>query len=60
MTQWLMVMEFVRGETFRRAGRIGIGPLAPPQAAHLCMQALDALAHAHAAASCTATSSPLT
>ena len=42
----LMVMEFVRGETFHDlADRLG--PLAPPQAAHLCMQVLDALGHAH-------------
>jgi serine/threonine-protein kinase len=42
----LMVMEFVRGETFHDlADRLG--PLAPPQAAHLSMQVLDALGHAH-------------
>jgi serine/threonine-protein kinase len=44
----LMVMEFVRGETFHDlADRLG--PLAPPQAVHLCTQVLDALAHAHRA-----------
>jgi serine/threonine-protein kinase len=44
----VMVMEFVRGETFHDlADRLG--PLAPPQAAHLCMQVLDALGHAHRA-----------
>ncbi len=42
----LMVMEFVRGETFHDLSD-RIGPLAPPQAAHLCMQVLDALGHAH-------------
>jgi eukaryotic-like serine/threonine-protein kinase len=42
----LMVMEFVRGETFHDVSD-RLGPLAPPQAAHLCMQVLDALAHAH-------------
>jgi len=44
----LMVMEFVRGETFHDLSD-RLGPLAPPQAAHLCMQVLDALAHAHRA-----------
>ena len=42
----LMVMEFVRGETFHDLSD-RLGPLAPPQAAHLCMQVLDALGHAH-------------
>ena len=42
----LMVMEFVRGETFHELSD-RLGPLAPPQAAHLCMQVLDALGHAH-------------
>ena len=42
----LMVMEFVRGETFHGLSD-RLGPLAPPQAAHLCMQVLDALGHAH-------------
>ena len=44
----LMVMEFVRGETFHDLSE-RLGPIAPPQAAHLCMQVLDALAHAHRA-----------
>ena len=44
----LMVMEFVRGETFHDFSD-RMGPIAPPQAAHLCMQVLDALAHAHRA-----------
>jgi serine/threonine-protein kinase len=44
--QWLMVMEFVRGETLERmAERLGF--LSPQRAAELCMQALAALAHAH-------------
>jgi serine/threonine protein kinase len=42
----LMVMEFVRGETFHDLSD-RLGPLAPPQAAHLCMQVLEALGHAH-------------
>jgi serine/threonine protein kinase len=42
----LMVMEFVRGETVHDLSD-RLGPLAPPQAAHLCMQVLDALGHAH-------------
>jgi eukaryotic-like serine/threonine-protein kinase len=42
----LMVMEFVRGETFHDLSD-RLGPVAPPQAAHLCMQVLDALGHAH-------------
>jgi eukaryotic-like serine/threonine-protein kinase len=44
----LMVMEFVRGETFHDLSD-RLGPLGPPQAAHLCMQVLDALGHAHRA-----------
>jgi len=44
----LMVMEFVRGETFHDLSD-RLGPIAPPQAAHLCMQVLDALGHAHRA-----------
>jgi serine/threonine protein kinase len=44
----LMVMEFVRGETFHDLSD-RLGPLAPPQAAHLCMQVLEALGHAHRA-----------
>ena len=44
--QWLMVMEFVRGETFE-ALLARKGPLAANESAELCMQTLDALAHAH-------------
>src|SRR5262245_50535739 len=44
--QLLMVMEFVRGETVHDFAE-RVGPLAPPQAAHLAMQVLDALSHAH-------------
>ena len=44
----LMVMEYVRGETFHDLSD-RVGPLAPPQAVHLCAQVLDALAHAHRA-----------
>jgi serine/threonine-protein kinase len=44
--QWLMVMEFVRGETLE-ALVTRRGPLPPPEAVDLCMQALAALAHAH-------------
>ena len=44
----LMVMEFVRGETFHDVSE-RLGQLAPPQAAQLCVQVLDALAHAHRA-----------
>jgi serine/threonine-protein kinase len=44
----LMVMEYVRGETFHDVSE-RLGPLAPPQAAYLCVQVLDALAHAHRA-----------
>lgn len=44
--QWLMVMEFVRGETIERmAGRLGTLP--PARAADICIQVLEALAHAH-------------
>jgi serine/threonine-protein kinase len=42
----LMVMEYVRGETFHDLSD-RLGSIAPPQAAHLCMQVLDALGHAH-------------
>ncbi len=42
----LMVMEFVRGETFHELSD-RLGPLAPPQAAYLCTLVLDALGHAH-------------
>ena len=44
--QWLMVMEFLRGETLD-ALITRKGPLDPPEAARLCMQALNALSHAH-------------
>jgi eukaryotic-like serine/threonine-protein kinase len=46
--QLLMVMEFVRGETFDRvAQREGSMPVG--RAAQLCIQVLDALEHAHRA-----------
>ncbi len=44
--QWLMVMEFLRGETLEQTVARA-GALAPEQAAALCMQGLAALAHAH-------------
>jgi serine/threonine-protein kinase len=44
----LMVMEFVRGETLQALSE-RVGPLEPPQAAHICVQVLNALAHAHRA-----------
>ena len=44
----LMVMEYVRGETLQTVSE-RLGPLDPPQAAHICIQVLDALAHAHRA-----------
>jgi serine/threonine-protein kinase len=44
--QWLMVMEFVRGETLERLVSRQ-GPLSVQRAAELCMQALAALMHAH-------------
>jgi serine/threonine-protein kinase len=44
--QWVMVMELVRGETLEQVVD-RTGPLAPRRAAELCMQALQALAHAH-------------
>ena len=44
----LMVMEFLRGETLQTLSE-RLGPLAAPQAAHLCTQVLEALAHAHRA-----------
>ena len=44
--QWLMVMEFVRGETLERLIERA-GPLSAERAADLCMQALAALTHAH-------------
>ena len=44
--QWLMVMEYVRGETLE--GLVSrMGPLSAQRTAELCMQALVALAHAH-------------
>ncbi|HEX5215596.1 MAG TPA: serine/threonine-protein kinase [Vicinamibacterales bacterium] len=44
--QWLMVMEFLRGETLEAlVSRKGALPVT--QSAGLCMQALSALAHAH-------------
>src|SRR6476661_4100768 len=44
----LMVMEFVRGETVHELSE-RLGAVAAPQAAHLVMQVLDALSHAHRA-----------
>jgi serine/threonine-protein kinase len=44
--QWLMVMEFVRGETLEHLVE-RMGALSPQRAAELCMQSLAALAHAH-------------
>jgi serine/threonine protein kinase len=44
--QWLMVMEFVRGETLERLVERA-GPLTAERAADLMMQALGALTHAH-------------
>jgi eukaryotic-like serine/threonine-protein kinase len=44
--QWLMVMEFVRGETLEHLVD-RMGALSPQRAAELCLQALAALAHAH-------------
>ena len=44
--QWMMVMEFVRGETLERMVE-RLGPLSAQRAADLCMQALTALSHAH-------------
>ena len=44
--QWLMVMEFVRGETLEHLVE-RTGALSPQRAAELCMQSLAALAHAH-------------
>jgi serine/threonine-protein kinase len=44
----LMVMEFVRGETFDRLSD-RFGPLPFDRAASLCSQVLDALGHAHRA-----------
>jgi serine/threonine protein kinase len=44
--QWLMVMEFVRGETLEHMVD-RMGACSPQRSAELCMQALAALAHAH-------------
>jgi len=44
--QWLMVMEFVRGETLEHMVE-RLGPQTPQRTAELAMQALAALAHAH-------------
>jgi len=44
--QWLMVMEFVKGETLERLVERA-GPLTAERAAELVMQALAALTHAH-------------
>src|SRR5207248_2974043 len=46
--QLLMVMEFVRGETFDRVSQRE-GPMPVERAAQLCAQVLDALDHAHRA-----------
>jgi serine/threonine-protein kinase len=44
--QWLMVMEYVRGETLE-ALIDRSGPLSPERGAEVCLHALAALAHAH-------------
>ncbi|MCA1559720.1 MAG: serine/threonine protein kinase, partial [Acidobacteria bacterium] len=44
----LMVMEFVRGETFDKLSD-RVGPMPFERAAFLCTQVLDALSHAHRA-----------
>jgi len=44
--QWLMVMEFVRGETLENMVS-RMGPLSAQRSAELVMQSLAALAHAH-------------
>jgi eukaryotic-like serine/threonine-protein kinase len=44
--EWLMVMEFVRGETLEALVN-RLGPLPVDRASELTMQALGALAHAH-------------
>jgi serine/threonine-protein kinase len=44
----LMVMEFLRGETFEGLSQ-RLGPLPLDRAAQMCSQVLDALAHAHRA-----------
>src|SRR6476661_8306808 len=46
--QLLMVMEFVRGETFDKLSQRE-GPMPVGRAAQLCAQVLDALEHAHRA-----------
>jgi hypothetical protein len=45
-SEWLMVMEFVRGETLENM-IARMGPLSAQRSAEFCMQALAALAHAH-------------
>jgi serine/threonine-protein kinase len=45
--QWLMVMEFLRGETLEHMVE-RMGPLSPQRTAEIGMQTLAALAHAHA------------
>jgi serine/threonine-protein kinase len=45
--QWLMIMEYVRGETLEHLVSRQ-GPLRIEQATDLCTQTLSALAHAHA------------
>jgi len=44
--EWLMVIEFVRGETLESLVEKN-GALPPDHAAELCMQVLSALSHAH-------------
>jgi serine/threonine protein kinase len=44
--QWMMVMEFVRGETLEHMVE-HLGPLSPQRAVDLCTQTLAALSHAH-------------
>jgi len=46
--QMLMVMEFVRGDTFEKLAE-GVGAMSIPRAVELCNQVLDALSHAHRA-----------
>ena len=45
--QWMMVMEYLRGETLERLVE-RLGPLPAARAADLVLQVLSALAHAHA------------
>jgi serine/threonine-protein kinase len=47
-TQFLMVMELVRGETLEQLST-RVGPLPPPRAAYLSDRILSALEHAHRA-----------